>query len=302
MVFHELDALFAAPPIDRRREMAAYEWLWSAEKASFKALAETFRKNPGLTAAEIVDDDHIDATLTQVEQCITDAHVHDVNVCVYQTADYPKKLREAEHPIEFFYYRGSLELAHSPKSIAVVGTRNPSEEGKKRAKRLVKLLVQHDFTIFSGLAKGIDTIAHETAIEYGGRTAAVVGTPVTEAYPKENKYLQEFIAKEYLLVSQVPILRYARQTWKSNRLFFPERNATMSALSDATIIVEAGESSGTLIQARAALKQGRKLFILDSCFQNTSLTWPAAYEKRGAIRVRNFDDILVHLDVTPYQN
>jgi DNA processing protein len=79
--------------------------------------------------------------------------------------------------------------------------------------------------------------------------------------------------------------------WKQNRAFFPERNVTMSALTAATIIVEAGNTSGTLIQARAALKQGRKLFILDSCFRNPELTWPAAFAENGAVRVSSFADI-----------
>lgn len=292
----EFDALLSAPPVDQRREMAAYEWLWGAENASFKLLAETFRKNPDQTPAELVENDLIDATLVEVDRELQSSRLRDLNFCVYHTANYPPKLRDAEHPLAFFYYRGWLDLAYTPKSVAVVGTRNPSEEGVRRTKRLVKLLVDHDVTIFSGLAKGIDTAAHTTAIECGGRTVAVVGTPLTEAYPRENKDLQERIAKEYLLVSQVPMLRYARQTWQGNRLFFPERNATMSAFSDATIIVEAGETSGTLTQARAALKQGRQLFILDNCFRNPNLTWPATFEKRGAKRVRDFDDILVHLE------
>ena len=85
------------------------------------------------------------------------------------------------------------------------------------------------------------------------------------------------------------------QDFRSNRIFFPERNVTMSALTEATIIVEASDTSGTLIQARAALAQGRKLFILDSCFHNSSISWPAKYEAQGAIRVRDYDDIRKHL-------
>ena len=90
----------------------------------------------------------------------------------------------------------------------------------------------------------------------------------------------------------------ARRPPSVNRLFFPERNITMSALTQATVIVEAGETSGTLIQARAAFKQGRKLFILDSNFQNPKLTWPRRFEEQGAIRVRDFDDILSNLDAS----
>ena len=98
------------------------------------------------------------------------------------------------------------------------------------------------------------------------------------------------------MISQVPIKRYHEQNFRVNRIFFPERNATMSALSQATIIVEAGETSGSLIQARAALKQGRKLFILDSCFMNSNISWPHKYAEKGAIRVRDIDDIRCALE------
>ncbi|WP_250205809.1 DNA-processing protein DprA, partial [Escherichia coli] len=97
------------------------------------------------------------------------------------------------------------------------------------------------------------------------------------------------------LISQVPFHRYLEQDYRSNRIFFPERNVTMSALTEATIIIEASETSGTLTQARAALAQGRKLFILESCFRNPSITWPARFEAQGAIRVRNYEDIRRHL-------
>jgi DNA processing protein len=156
---------------------------------------------------------------------------------------------------------------------------------------MTKFLVKDGFTIVSGLASGIDTMAHSTAIENGGRTIAVIGTPLNQVYPKENEGLQKLIAKEHLLVSQVPFLRYSSQGIKGNRLFFPERNKTMSALTEATIIIEASETSGTLVQARAALQQGRHLFILDSCFHNKDITWPLRFERQGAIRVKDYEDI-----------
>jgi DNA processing protein len=87
------------------------------------------------------------------------------------------------------------------------------------------------------------------------------------------------------------VLRYRKQGVLQNRLFFPERNITMSALTEATVIVEAGETSGTLTQARAALYQKRKLFILNSCFEREDISWPASFERRGAIRVREPEDI-----------
>src|SRR4029078_525222 len=97
--------------------------------------------------------------------------------------------------------------------------------------------------------------------------------------------------QKFLLISQVPVLRYSKQAVPQNRLFFPERNVTRTAVREATIIVEAGETSGTLTQARAALHQNRKLFILNSLFERSDLTWPANFESRGAIRVRTPDDI-----------
>ena len=104
-----------------------------------------------------------------------------------------------------------------------------------------------DIPLYQGLAAGIDRVAHETAIEEGGRTIAVIGTPLSHAYPKANQELQRDIAKNFLVVSQVPVKRYESQDYRRNRSFFPERNVTMSALTEATVIVEASETSGTLI-------------------------------------------------------
>ena len=143
----------------------------------------------------------------------------------------------------------------------------------------------------SRLAKGIDATAHQAAIGCGGRTIAVVGTPLGTCYPKENSALQETIAKNHLLISRSASAPLWPAGTAANRLFFPERNVTMSALTEGTIIVEAGDTSGTLIQARAALHQGRKLFILDSCFQRTDISWPERFEAEGAVRVRTPEDI-----------
>jgi DNA processing protein len=285
------NSIFFKKPINALDEMAGYEALWTESKTSFKSLAEKFRNNPHLLPSDFYSKSDLKKISEEVIEKFQNANLFDYKFCLFQTIDYPQKLRDAENPIEFFYYRGNLDFAFSPKSIAVVGSRNASEDGIKRTKKLVKSLVENSFTIYSGLARGIDTAAHKTAIELGGKTVAVIGTPITEVYPKENSELQQHIANSHLLISQVPILRYLKQSIQGNRLFFPARNITMSALTDATVIVEASETSGTLIQARAALKQNRKLFILDNCFKNSNLTWPAKFAERGAIRVRNFDDI-----------
>lgn len=281
----------ANKPVDTLAEIGAYEYLWKQPNTSTKKLAQLFDSHPGQLPSDLVDDDLAQQTAQEVLQQFSARGIKRFGVRINGTLDYPERLRDASEPIEVLYFLGSWQLAEAPRRVAVVGTRKVSPEGAARTRKLVRALVEHDFTIVSGLAEGVDTIAHTTAIEAGGRTIAVIGTPISEVYPKENAELQRRIAQEFLLVSQVPVLRYKAQTWKGNRFFFPERNKTMSALSEATIIVEASETSGTLIQAQAALDQGRKLFILESNFQNSAITWPAKFEKLGAIRVREFDDI-----------
>lgn len=292
---NELPRLLADKPVNTRAEIGAYEYLWQQPNTSTKKLAELFEGHPGRLPSDLVDEATALHAAAQVIAQFEKRGIKRFGVRINGTLDYPARLRDAREPVEVLYFLGSWELAEAPRRVAVVGTRKVSPEGIARTRKLVRGLVEHDFTIVSGLAQGVDTIAHQTAIECGGRTIAVIGTPISEVYPRENAELQRRIATDFLLVSQVPVLRYKAQGPNGNRLFFPERNKTMSALSEATIIVEASETSGTLIQARAAFDQGRKLFILESNFQNPDITWPARFEKLGAIRVRDLDDILHEL-------
>jgi DNA processing protein len=280
--------------ISPQREMGAYEALWDEDGATFKTISEKLSKHPDTVPSDLVEPTRVQKYREVVRDVMAKANVEHFGVRVLGAGEYPDKLRDADYPLAVLYYRGWWDLVNS-RSVAVVGTRTPSEDGIKRTRTLVRGLVKDGFTIVSGLAKGIDRVAHETAIEEGGRTIAVLGTPISHAYPAENRELQEKIAREFLLISQVPIKRWQSQGPKQNRIFFPERNITMSALTEATIIVEAGETSGTLVQARHALKQGRKLFILDSCFENRAITWPQRFAEQGAIRVRNYADISRHL-------
>jgi DNA processing protein len=280
----------AIAPISPRRELGAYEALWLQPKASFKTIAARFAKDPSAMPSDFVTPGTADQCAGEALAILKAAGVHRFGVRVNHAGDYPKCLRDARHPIELLYYQGAWELTETP-CIAVVGSRKATEDGLRRARTLARKLVDRGFTVVSGLATGIDTAAHTATMESGGRTIGVIGTPLGVYYPPENRKLQDKIAHDFLLISQVPVLRYARQSIPQNRLFFPERNITMSALTEATVIVEAGETSGTLTQARAALHQGRKLLILDSCFRRPNLTWPARFERRGAIRVRDIDDI-----------
>lgn len=272
-------------------EMAAYEALWSEKGATFKTIADKFREAPdGSVPSDLVAGTTIAAFKTRLKEIMSRYAVKNIGIRVHGAGEYPEKLRDARNPVEVIYYQGWWDLVNT-RSVAVVGSRKVSDEGARRTRKLVKCLVEDGFTIVSGLAEGVDTNAHQAALALGGKTIAVIGTPLSHQYPKQNSELQQIIGDNYLLISQVPFQRYLEQDYRSNRIFFPERNITMSALTEATIIIEASETSGTLTQAREALAQGRKLFILESCFQNPSITWPARFEAQGAIRVKDYEDI-----------
>jgi DNA processing protein len=289
----------AIAPISPLREFGAYEALWLEPKASFKTIADKFARDPGALPSDFVSASAAENAYRDAVKKLTELGVARFGVRINGAGDYTPALRDAAEPVELLYYRGAWELAHSP-CVAIVGTRSPTPHGVARAQRVARLLVQNDITVVSGLADGIDTVAHKTAIELGGKTIAVLGTHIGRAYPKQNAALQQEIAANHLLISQVPILRYERDgaiNPTANRWYFPERNKTMSALTSATIIIEAGETSGTLVQARAAIQQKRKLLLLDSLFDRPDLTWPAKFLEQGAIRVHSPEDILGHLGV-----
>jgi DNA processing protein len=292
MILENENDLAFSSAISPFKEIVAYEALWLNKYATFKTLSNLFKQNPGSLPSDFVKPEEMDVVYPKVKDLILKSQQkYKTNILINRTWDYPSKLKDANEPVEILYYSGNIEYLKE-RSVAIVGSRKPSAEGLKRANNIVKRLVLDGFTIVSGLAAGIDTMAHDTAISMNGKTIAVLGTPLSQVYPKENGPLQSFIADRHLLVSQVPFYKYSLQPPKWNRLFFPERNKTMSALTEATVIIEASDTSGTLIQAKAAIQQGRKLFILESCFQDINIKWPAKFEKLGAIRVRSYSDII----------
>lgn len=155
--------------------------------------------------------------------------------------------------------------------ISVIGTRQISEEGASRARRLARELAERDVVVVSGLAHGVDTCALQSAIDNGGQVAAVIGTPVSQAYPASNSALQERIYQDHVLISQFP---EGTRVFPSN---FPARNRTMAFLSDASIIIEASDSSGTLHQAAECMRLGRWLCIANSVVEDSRLEWPKKF-------------------------
>jgi DNA processing protein len=197
--------------------------------------------------------------------------------------DFLKAGPEESYPV---YYAGDLSALSSP-AVAIVGTRNVSREGAARARRLAKELAQNGVAVVSGLAKGVDTEALTSALRHGGRVAAVIGTPLDKAYPAENKRLQEEIYENHLLVSQ---FESGTRTFPSN---FPQRNRLMAAVSDATVVIEASDSSGTLHQSAECQRLGRWLFITRAVAEDPNLNWPSkflGYEK--CVVLADVDDIL----------
>lgn len=188
------------------------------------------------------------------------------------------------------YLEGDPELLRAAPRVAIVGSRKASDAGLKRAEQLARDLLAEGVTVVSGLARGIDGRAHQTAIQRGGRTIAVLGTPLDTVYPREHAELQEEIGRSHLLVSQFPAGTAV------NRGMFPQRNRTMALISDATVIVEAGATSGTISQGWEALRLGRPLFLAASLLK-TDLEWPAELISYGAMELR---DVRQVLDVLPF--
>ena len=198
---------------------------------------------------------------------------------------YSKLLANTDGTPPFLFLKGNVHLLNE-KSVCVVGSRNASVESMKKTEKLVKALIKRNIVVNAGLAKGIDTATHKTALENGGRTIAVIGTPINQYYPKENKDLQLSIEEKGLVVSQFPS---CNPVYRWN---FPTRNGTMSGISLATIIMEAGETSGALRQADYALKQGRDVLIPQSAINNSSISWPKKYIKKGAHAFKNLKEVL----------
>ena len=199
---------------------------------------------------------------------------------------------ELRHVPDILFMSGDDSLLHHGKRVAVVGSRKPSENGQARARAVAKKLVDLEITVVSGLALGVDTIAHTSAIENGGRTIAVLGAALDNPYPKRNRLLFEKIAEKHLAISQFPS---GHPILGEN---FPRRNRTMAFISDATIIIEASEKSGTRHQGWEALRIGRQLYLLESVATDKSLTWPSEMIKYGArvLTQSNFEDEFLSLD------
>lgn len=217
-----------------------------------------------------------------------------VNAAAFSPEDLLTRLTDAEesNAPPTLYVTGAVDLLKSGRRIAVVGSRRASDAGLQRTRAVVKALVQRDIIVVSGLAEGIDTAAHLAAMEFQGRTIAVLGTPLDTCYPVVNTGLMQQIESEHAVVSQ---FAPGSPTTRRN---FPMRNRTMALLSDATIVVEAKEHSGTKHQGWEGLRLGRDVLILRNVRDDPALTWPSEMLKYGA-QVLTRENLATTLDNLP---
>jgi DNA processing protein len=208
-----------------------------------------------------------------------------IRVTTLGETDYPEALRWIPEPPPVLYIWGTLQHEDSL-AVAVVGSRKPSPYGQLAAQRLSTALAQYGFTVVSGLARGVDSLAHQGALQAGGRTIAVLGSGINVVYPPEHRRLYEAIREQGAVVSEFPF------DTKPDRWNFPRRNRIISGLTLGTLVVEASDQSGSLHTARHALEQGREVFAVPGRIDMPSSRGTNNLIKRGAKLVEGIDDIL----------
>lgn len=209
--------------------------------------------------------------------------------------DYPFLLRNIYAPPPILYVAGEIS-AENDNTIAVVGTRTPSQYGKMQAEKISSQLAESGFTVISGLARGIDSIAHQAAVQSGGKTIAVIGSGFGHIYPKENIPLADAIRKSGAVVTTHPYFE------KAVAMNFPARNRVISGLSRGTVIVESGIKGGALQTASFALEQNREVFAIPGNLGSRQSEGTNALIKNGTAKlVQHADDILAELQTFPLQ-
>lgn len=216
------------------------------------------------------------------------AQEHGVKIVPYNSEGYPRNLKSIYDPPLVLYIKGDISPSDIL-SMAVVGSRRCTYYGQSQAERIARLLGQRGFTIVSGLARGIDTAAHQGAIKAKARTIAVMGCGLTRIYPRENRDLAEKITQQGAMVSELPL-----QTPPDDRNF-PPRNRLISGLSLGVVVVEAGLRSGSLITAHWALEQGKEVFAVPGQVDSPYSRGTHRLIKEGAKLVEDITDIIEEL-------
>lgn len=213
---------------------------------------------------------------------------HDVHLLALSDPRYPSLLLEIADPPPLLYVWGACECLGAPQ-LAVVGSRRPSRQGLSDSRDFAAALARGGFVITSGLAYGIDAVAHQAALDAGGQTVAVLGSGIDTIYPEANKDLARAISRQGAVISEFPLGTPPR----SNQ--FPSRNRIISGLSLGVLVVEAAVQSGSLVTARLAAEQNREVFALPGSIHNPVSRGCNSLIRQGATLVQNADDIFVEL-------
>lgn len=280
-----LNMLDQIGPVRTRKLIAAL----GSPEAVFTADAATISRIPGFgreLAASIVEGG---AKVNPAEEEQKAAR-SGIRLVTFLDPDYPAALKEIHDPPLVLYIRGTLDKADRH-GLAIVGTRHASHYGASVADRLAYGLAKAGFTIISGLARGIDTVAHQSAIKAGGRTLAVLGSAIDQLYPPENAELAERISTQGAVISEYTMGR------PPDRQTFPYRNRIVAGMSLGTILVEAGEKSGAVITAHTALEQGRQVYAVPGRIDSPGSRGCHALIKQGAKLVETIDDIVDDLNL-----
>ncbi len=214
-----------------------------------------------------------------------------ITVLTWDSSDYPSLLKNIPDPPPVLYVQGEL-LSRDEWALAVVGTRRATVYGREATRRLVGALAAGGVTIVSGLAYGIDTHAHQAALEAGGRTIAVLGSGVDIIYPAKNRQLAERIASRGAVVSEYPL---GTRPESGN---FPRRNRIISGLSLGVLVVEGTRRSGAMITADYAADQGREIFAVPGNISSPNSAGPHQLIQQGAKLVASIGDVLEELNLT----
>lgn len=277
-------ALSMVPKLGLQRVRALVQHTGSA-RSLFKKNVEELISVPGIglaTADLIVQFNQWD----RIEKFEKKAEQLQVTVISFMDECYPKRLLQIYDAPLILWVKGSLEVLDSP-GLAIVGTRNPTPYGHKMTSLLTTEAVKKGLTVYSGLAYGVDTIAHRTAIEKGGRTVAVLGSGIDWIYPASNKKLAERIVQDGGAI----ITEYLPGT-KPDAGNFPIRNRIVSGLSLGVLVVETSEKGGSRITANIALDQGREVFVVPHALDNPHGTGCNELIKKGYGKlVQDFEDI-----------
>lgn len=208
-----------------------------------------------------------------------------IKVLISDEENYPRYLKEIDQPPPILYIKGDITL-EDEWSVAIVGTRKVTHYGKQVAQEFSRVLADHKITIVSGLARGIDGIAHRTALESGGRTIAVLGSGVDQIYPSEHKNLADEIMNSGAIISDYP------PGTKPEATNFPPRNRIISGLSRSTIVIEAGQTSGALITAEFAVNQGRNVYAVPGSIYNVQSKGTNKLIQQGAKPLLDIREVL----------